>query len=162
MEEKIREIIRQIGDIGEKASRLLAERDIPEIELDIILADLRVLYENVRVLRSDKGGPESRPKAGTSPAEASGAAAVTQAGHTEMAAEPESKAAATDPGNGGGSAGSPSKPSEKSILADKYKSGQTFINESLAGKRGNQDISSKIHPQYWFRPRDKRPVQADQ
>ena len=47
-------------------------------------------------------------------------------------------------GSGAGGTGSVSRQAERSILADKYKSGKTFINESLAGQRGKQDISSKI------------------
>ncbi len=52
MDEKIKAIIRQIGDLGEKVSRLEAEKSLPSIELDIILEKIRSLYEEVRDLQS--------------------------------------------------------------------------------------------------------------
>ena len=51
MEDKIRTIITQVGDVGEKLSDLLAEETIPAIEKDIILRDIRILYEAVKNLQ---------------------------------------------------------------------------------------------------------------
>jgi len=164
MEPKIKEIIRQVGDIGEKVSRLPEQENPPSIDLDIILGDIRVLYEAVKDLQSARlipsrekfpdppavspgekqapggireKGPVAQTGAGSmheeSPADAVGQAATANA--TAEKTEPAGKPDRSAPGG---------KPSEPSILADKYKGDKKFINESLAGNRGNQNISSKI------------------
>jgi hypothetical protein len=125
MEQKIKEIIRHIGDIGEKVSRLLAEESLPTIEMDIILGDIRVLYEKVKDLQSGKGSQGAEMLPGPGAAEE----------------EPAGKTGAPDKT---GKQGTSSRPSERAILADKYKNEQKFINESLAGSRGKQNISSQI------------------
>ena len=56
MEKKIKTIIRQVGDIGEKLSQLLSEEALPAIEKDIILRDIRLLYEAVKDLEDSSPG----------------------------------------------------------------------------------------------------------
>lgn len=159
MERKIREIIRQVGDIGEKVSGL---PEIPTaIEIDIILDDIRKLYDGLKELRSSSGMAEMGPSTEHSQAEST----------TQPASEP-AKPAKPEPATESGAENQPegraeptpedrtepasqSEPADAetrdkkgktpgpSILADKYKSEQKFINESLA--RGKQDVSSKIH-----------------
>ena len=51
MEQKIKTIIRQVGDIGEKLSQLPSEESLPSIEKDIILSEIRILYEAVKNLQ---------------------------------------------------------------------------------------------------------------
>ena len=54
MEKKIKQIISQVGDIGENLSRLLAEESRYSIEIDIILGDIRALYQDVRNLHESR------------------------------------------------------------------------------------------------------------
>jgi hypothetical protein len=177
MEQKIKEIIRHIGDIGEKVSRLLAEESLPTIEMDIILGDIRVLYEKVKDLQPGKGipGRETLPGPGTATAgeeeaisgetkttvavpkltaqeeTTGGAETIAGAGrqeHPDGTVTPEAAeevpAAKTGASGKTGKQGTSTRPSERAVLADKYKNEQTFINESLAGSRGKQNISSQI------------------
>ncbi len=160
MEQKIKEIIRQVGDIGEKLSRLPAEESLPAIELDILLGDIRDLYQMVKDLQpglasSSKEATPVRGSAGTASGPAQGEASVPEAPvqtgeirkeHPAVegkktvpaAAEKEKKEPAGKPEEGKPSARS----SERAILADKYKSEKQLIHESLAG--GREDIGSKI------------------
>jgi hypothetical protein len=151
MEQKIKEIIRHIGDIGEKVSRLLAEESLPTIEMDIILGDIRVLYEKVKDLQPGKGIPGRETLPGPGTATAGEEEAISGAGrqeHPDGTVTPEAAeevpAAKTGASGKTGKQGTSTRPSERAVLADKYKNEQTFINESLAGSRGKQNISSQI------------------
>jgi len=151
MEKKIKQIISQVGDIGENLNRLLlSEESFYSIEIDIILGDIRALYEDVRSLHesrisapvgrqagSEKSGSPVQDTPVAAPA-ADGVAAQKKnlpldkppspitTGFKEISAKPIPE----------------QKTGKPTILADKYKAGTKFINESLAGKK--QDISSKI------------------
>jgi len=58
MEEKLKEIIIQVGNIGEKVSNLLAEESLPSIDIDLILSDIRSVYEKISDLKSETIKPE--------------------------------------------------------------------------------------------------------
>lgn len=164
MEKKIKEIIRQVGDIGEKVSLLNADDTLSSIELDIILGDIRILYETIKDLQSGAGilpGKETAVPAGSPPEERpAGAGRKKQ----ESPVDPAAVEQTVTPGAGGvqqatvadeavkqsATIEKPRKPSqagkatEPAILADKYKSEKKFINESLAGTGKDQNISGKI------------------
>ena len=138
MEEKIKEIIRQVGDIGENVSRLPAGRDIPEIELDIILGQLRALYENIRSLRSGEAAPERGSDAGTviqgepSP----------QAGSTKIPAS----ASGADSGKSNADAAETGTPSPGASGSDPVEPGNA--PEQAAGSRMNPaKTSAKAGPE---------------
>ncbi|MFC2112150.1 hypothetical protein ACFLTA_02695 [Bacteroidota bacterium] len=133
MEKKIKSIIRQVGDIGEKLSKLIEEESPPRIETDIILSDIRVLYEAVKDLQDSPHTiasveVEKKPDTNAKPTPE----------EAVVATEPEivvpEKPVKTE---------SPVKNSEPATLGDKFKGEQKFINESLADKK--QDLGSKIH-----------------
>ena len=117
MEKRIKKIIRQVGDIGEKVSRLLAEESLPSIELDILLGDVRSLYEEIKDLPSGTNIPAGKETAET------------------KKMETESKKVKTVTEN---------SEDEPAILADRYKGEKKFINERLAENGKKRDISSKI------------------
>jgi hypothetical protein len=166
MEEKIRGIIKQVGDIGEKISRIRDQKSAPGIEIDIILEELRKLYEDVRNLRGPDAEPGTAKQAGQKPAddsrveEAAGVPADPAASHpvepadpqpereTELGTEPAKSGAEPKKGGPGekksNGKSQPEKSNGPSILADRYKDDKKFRNESLAGKRTKQDVSSKI------------------
>ncbi len=140
MEQKIREIIRMVSDIGEKISRLEGEASIPPIEKDIILGDVRALYERVRDLResaAQAASDETRTVDADRPAQAGADGTEPQAAGNKAGQSPagqKGKTAKTVEGRSG----------EPATLADKYRGDKKFINESLAGDRKTQDVSSKI------------------
>ena len=153
MEQKLNEIIRQVGDIGEKISRLHADDTLSSIELDIILGDIRVLYENIKDLQQvhTRAEPRSEVKsAGTrkpvqepameSPTGEQAPVPETASAKKETAAAGKQPAKAAKPGK----SAQARKSSEPAILADKYKGEKKFINEKLAGTREKSNISSKI------------------
>lgn len=128
MDEKIKAIIRQIGDLGEKVSRLEAGKSLPSIELDIILEKIRSLYEEVRDLQSATSIPALE-----NPSETEDNTAEKKNESIPVNNPPEKIKAA------------PETPrSEPGILAEKYQGEKKFINESLADKGGKQNIGSKI------------------
>jgi hypothetical protein len=165
MEQKIKTIIRQVGDIGEKLSSILSEEPLPSIEKDIILRDIRLLYEAVKDLEiapvSNPSGEEekvSMPNVKPTQTE-------SVPGEMETVSEspvPESEVAvpekeimakeqsavedkSTEPAvpEKTEPAEKPTeKPAEPATLGDKFKSDKKFINESLAGNK--QDVGSKI------------------
>ena len=161
MEQKIKEIIRQVGDIGEKVSRLLAEENPASIEIDIILGDIRALYEDMSDLRSGTtipaGGksrktkppaPDKEPDKTISAAGEKSAQTIPPEQETPDEGNAPSKEATA--GAATAEAGKTPKPGTENklagpaILADKYKGEKKFINESLVSSRGKQDIGSKI------------------
>jgi len=155
MEQKIKTIISQIGDIGEKLSSILSEEPLPSIEKDIILRDIRLLYEAVKDLEIapvvipdvKPTQPESVPgemeTVSESPVPESEVAvpekeimAKEQSAVEDKPTEPavpEKTEPAEKPTE---------KPAEPTTLGDKFKSDKKFINESLAGNK--QDVGSKI------------------
>lgn len=165
MEQKLKEIIRQVGDIGEKISRLNADDTLSSIELDIILGDIRVLYENIKDLQQvhARAEPSTRtpvqepsvepaaseqasvPETESAQKETATAGEQTSVPETasvqkETAAAGKQSAKAAKPGK----SAQARKTSEPAILADKYKGEKKFINEKLAGTREESNISSKI------------------
>jgi len=146
MEKKIKQIISQVGDIGQNLSRLLAEESLHSIEIDIILGDIRALYEDVRDLHES---PVSAPAGRQTGSEKSGSPVQDTPAADDVAAQEKSLPLDTPPppistGTKETSGGPvpEQKTVEPAILADKYKAGTKFINESLAGQKEN--ISSKI------------------
>ncbi|MFC2115190.1 hypothetical protein ACFLTU_01855 [Bacteroidota bacterium] len=146
MEQKIKKIIKQIGDIGEKTSRLEVGKSIPSIEIDIILEQIRSLYDELRDLQSG-----TSIQTGEKPAETKDSKVGTR--DSELENVPVEQAREPDKIEESIPADKPSeqvkeasgKPVEEpSILADKYQGGKKFMNESLAEKGGKKDISSKI------------------
>ena len=155
MGQKIKTIIRQVGDIGEKLSRLLPEESLPSIEKDIILRDIRLLYEAVKDLQdspvetpSGEKGKVTRPEVETiqpepvpgekNPVSESSVPEAEVAAPEEISEAEEQSIPLEEPEKTGPAA----KSAEPVTLADKYKGNKKFINESLAGD--TQDISSKI------------------
>ena len=157
MEQKIKTIISQIGDIGEKLSSILSEEPLPSIEKDIILRDIRLLYEAVKDLEIAPVSIPSGEEEKVSMPNVKPTQTESVPGEMETVSEspvPESEVAApekeimakeqsavedksTEP------AEKPTeKPAEPTTLGDKFKSDKKFINESLAGNK--QDVGSKI------------------
>lgn len=139
MEQKIKNIIRQVGDIGDKASRLQVEKPLPSIEIDIILGEIRTLYEKVRDLQLGTSIPapttdpgQEQPAETTAPVKETG---VTKKMQESVSADKPSEKVETIPEKSG---------DEPAILADKYQGNKKFINESLAESGRKKDISSKI------------------
>jgi hypothetical protein len=166
MEQNIKEIIRQIGDIGEKLSRLPAEAGLPSIELDIVLGDIRNLYQKVkdlqegRIIREEKGiagggsatkmtvpvqdeipVPDDIPVPGLS-GDAGKIREGQPAGEGGKKTPPASGTGTTEPAGKPEKEEAPARSAERAILADKYKSNKRFINESLAA--GREDVGSRI------------------
>lgn len=129
MDQKIKAIIKQIEDLGEKVSRLETEKSLPPIEIDIILGKIRSLYEQVKDLQSGTSIP-----AGEKPFE-------TKDNKEETARE---KVPASTTSSGQEPAAEPTVTVKSTILAEKYQGEKKFINESLAEKGLKQDIGSKI------------------
>lgn len=85
MDQEIKKIMGQVGDIGEKLSRLLGEASVPAIEKDILIRDIQDLYTAVKELkeqprpdaarRKDKAGEKAAVK---EPAARDAAAAVEE------------------------------------------------------------------------------------
>lgn len=173
MEKKITGIIRMIGDIGEKASRMLGGDSDRSLETDILLEEIRNLYREVLDLqdRARQKAASTGPLKGREEdaEEISGKAAdLPEGSHKSVkkgSGEKEKAPPAEEPdssgeiplqekaaGSAGPGKGSPAKAesppagkqTEPSILADKYRSDQKFINESLADARNKKDISSQI------------------
>lgn len=156
MEQKIKHIIKHLGDIGEKLGGLLTAKSVSSIEVDIILGEMRTLYEEVKNLNTSAPDPSGKETAAEPPFEK--AVEDEELRGTEITDEeagPEGveteKADTAGPVSHEKVSGKTDKirktvPSKKSpepaILADKYKGDKKFINESLAGKK--EDISSKI------------------
>ena len=156
MEQKINEIIRQVGNIGEKLSSLQSEESLPSIELDIILGDIRELYEQVKLLQKPSSQSVEvaehvqETDAGMAPGE------QAESGNTSTGDEPASsdtapvKETATAEVSTGrktaskAGAAAAGKAIEPSTIADKFKGEKKFINESLAGNLEKDNISSKI------------------
>jgi hypothetical protein len=168
MEKKIKGIIRSIGDIGEKVSRMQGEKKPALIEIDIILEDIRALYEDVKALQVKVSGlnePSSRvDTSAETPSASSGGTArdVAVAESAGIADEPTiadkgetadeatiagqedtAEEISTDPERETDSEPS-GKESEPAILADKYKNDKKLIYESLGDTAEKQDISSKM------------------
>ena len=139
MEQKIKEIISQVDDIGEKVCRLQVVRSPASVEIDIILEEIRSLYEEVRDLQLGTSMPDG--KAETVPGKVP---------ESTPAPGQEPPVETTAPVKKVGTAEKiqksvPEKPrDEPAILADKYKGEKKFINESLAESGRKQDISNKI------------------
>lgn len=136
MEQKIKKIIRQVGDIGEKISRLQVEKPLPSIEIDIILGKIRALYEKVGNLQLETSIPDREKLPETKDQEAETSPGNIPAAATATGQEQTAETTATVKKAG--------KSSEQAILADKYQEEKKFINESLAENGRKADISSKI------------------
>ncbi len=170
MEKKIREIISKAGDIGEKISRLQGEGSPPSIEVDLILGDIRTLYEQVRELQyaapgatADVSGtgspvhpaeePEVEPPQDVSfELDASDETPGEKGKEQQAGGKPDAEASVSSaaeeepiPAEKSPRPGPSGKTSGTATLADKLKGDKKFINESIAENRGKQDISSKIH-----------------
>ena len=172
MDQKIKDIIIKAEDLSRKIKLLQNEKTLPVIELDIILLDIRTLYEDIRTLQSasplgnDAGKavvnepPPAEKTVETSPVEVP--PAKTQPVGTSAEEEPPAKTSPDEtptvesvaeqavpseeavPQKEVAKPKSPEKSDEPTILADKYKGEKRYINESLAGKLEKNDIGSKI------------------
>ena len=150
MEQKIKGIIRHIGDIGEKVSSMLGEKSPHAIEIDIILGDIRALYEEVKALQTaalKSPAPPAEPASEPEDEKEAPADSDTQEsgiGKQDVNTEEEMPAAETGEKSPKHKTKRPARESGPAILADKYKAGLKLINESLAGNRDKENITSKI------------------
>ncbi|HEC43230.1 MAG TPA: hypothetical protein ENI20_10415 [Bacteroides sp.] len=151
MEQKIKTIIRQVGDIGEKLSNILSEEALPSIEKDIILRDIRLLYEAVKNLEIapvvipdvKPSQPESVPGEMETVSESPVPEPEITVPEEEILAKEQSTVEEKPTVTAEPEKTEPAvKPAEPATLGDKFKSDKKFINESLAGNK--QDVGSKI------------------
>jgi hypothetical protein len=160
MEQKIKEIIIRAGELNNRIGRLLNENPPPAIELDIILGDIRTLYDEIKSLQHPgakpgspaKQEPAAQPES-LKPKEpaAQKEPVAEKEPAADVAAKPEPAVTAVpkpDAANGSGPAKSKT-PGEApkqgpATLADKYKGEKKFMNETLAGGLEKKDIGSKI------------------
>ncbi len=163
MEQKLKDISKKAEDLSKKISKLQDENTLPIIELDIILLDIRTLYEEIKNLQTAaEGTPVEEPphevprkedlREEASPVENHQEAAAVEVPQEEVpiaevpqvevpiAEVPQEEVPIAEV--------PPSEASEKSpeltTLADRYKGEKRYINESLAGNIEKNDISSKI------------------
>jgi hypothetical protein len=164
MEEKIKDIILKAEDLNRKIRLFQHEKTLPVIDLDIILRDIRVLYEEIRALQSNTL-PETLDKSAANETPVPEPAAETRVDEKPAEDKPVSEAidettvdettvdetiVDETPVDETPVDESPvhdepvNENTEPTILADKYKGEKRYINESLAGNLNKTDIGSKI------------------
>ncbi len=152
MEPNIRDIISKAEALNGKISSLRNEKSLPTIELDIILIDIRTLYDEIKRLQTSSSWdismdqetlptvtiPDKVPEIEVTPVDET----------TEQVIEEEAPQAEATPIDETPKQvieeEAPEKPEVPTTLADKYKGGKEYINESFAGNFTKNDISSKI------------------
>lgn len=126
----IKEIISQVGDIGEMISRMKAEGPISVIEIDIVLEKIRNLYtdvsnlkgHNLTATKAEKVEPEKPAKV-----QAEEPAKQDSVQEELTAIKPENIVS-----------------EEPATIADKFKGEKQFINERLGDNGKRKDLSSKL------------------
>jgi len=148
-------ILKELNNIKSRINEL---ESLPVIEKDILLAQIRELYNMVLEAETSKedGGTESfeletsiedRPEtdSGTSdaadPEPATDSSSEPETEDQESVPEPDIKD--SQPAETESSKQKEKKPSPE-ILAEKYQEGKSFINERLAQKNGKVDLSSQL------------------
>jgi hypothetical protein len=153
MEEKIKDIILKAEDLSRKIRLLQHEKTLPVIDLDIILLDIRALYEEIRALQSNTL-PEAFDESAANETPVPEPVAETRVDEKPAEDKPVPEAidetsldespVHDEPVDEGTEAEPAEKNTEPTILADKYKGEKRYINESLAGNLNKTDIGSKI------------------
>jgi hypothetical protein len=149
MEEKIKDIILKAEDLNRKIRLFQHEKTLPVIDLDIILRDIRVLYEEIRALQSNTL-PETLDESAANETPVPEPAAETRVDEKPAEDKPVSEAIDETTVDETPVDESPvhdepvNENTEPTILADKYKGEKRYINESLAGNLNKTDIGSKI------------------
>ncbi len=135
----INEIITQVGDIGELISQMHTDGPVPLIEIDIVMDKIRRLYADVSGLK--KNSLSDKPKVVSTkekavkevekkvPQAMNETQTMNEAKASEEQSEPEDFKLKTE---------------EPATLADKFKGGKKFINESLGENGTRQDLSTKL------------------
>ncbi len=132
MEQRLKKILNEVAGIGQMLEQMKKGGPIPQIEIDLILEKTRRLYEDVQGLNSIPEEKVSPPLATDAHAQA-----VVDAEPVAGEPAPAEPVPETSPPQAGAK-------EETEILADRYKEGKKFINESLSRNGNQQDITSKL------------------
>jgi hypothetical protein len=145
MQQRLKEILKQVADIGQLVEQIKGEGPVPSIEVDIILEKIRKLYDITRrledipvvmspspVVEADEKPDSQKEMAIESekqdPEEAPGQSTEISSKHIEPEELPDKE----------------SDKAEPEILADKYLRERKYINETLSPNSNKQDITSKL------------------
>ena len=143
MEQRMKEILNQVAEIGQRLGQTKEDTPVPSIEVDLILEKIRQLYDNVRNLNSYSPDSSQTPPVEKQEIHHPEKETIV-APATEPVAQPSQEPVTESvPEQAPESVPGKTK-QEPKILADKYTGGQKYINETLTQNGNKQDITSKL------------------
>ena len=140
MQQRLKEILKQLADIGQLVEQIKGEGQVPSIEIDIILEKIRKLYDNTRRLEDiPVDTPSTQVVEADEKPDSQEGIAVESEKQVPQEASGQSTEISSESIEPVEVPGKESVKAEPEIIADKYLREKKYINETLSQNNNKQD-----------------------